>query len=1209
LGDEFGPFAVSPAQLTGLSGGLFQELISRLLAAEAAAAGLSGVVLHTSYQANVGDKGVDALVETAAQTVWIPEGDSAWQFKAGDLGPESCAAELDGATFAHEILNKGGAYRLVLGKAMEPYLVSDREKLLREKAGSLGYNATDDRIIVVDGNQLARWVEKYPSLAVSRLLKGIGQSAAIDFASWTNKQPHQSSLWIPSPPRDDLRNTVLTFLGQSERLDLRIEGASGVGKTRGVLESLRGSKYEQLILYVGSGDDFNASTIHHLLVQDRSADLVIDDCLRQRHKVFAEQLEPGRPVRLITIGDSDTTFVHARPIGLNGLSEKVIDEVLTKNRPLLWSEARRLVVEYCNNNVGWALYLAQGILDNPTSNVGDLINEAGLRDLIINMLGVDGDFLAFSALALFSRYGLDGERHEELELIAAGLGLPLDDLEAASLKLEERGLLTKYGRYRAVSPQPLAVLLATHAWDNLGDRILDSLLPRVDARMAERIFLRAADTGSSGPAAIALNRILGTEGPFRSLGAMAHETTSRLLIQLAIISPKEVAAHLSALIDEASNEDLYELKGIRRNLIWTLEKIVWHSSTFEVAADILLRLALAENETFGNNATGTWIGLFGSLLPSTAARPVDRLSYLQRQASDDSSAVRMLAVRAAGKALDVHESTMVSGELQGGVIVEPRGTPPTYADLWSYIESQIELLRVRAIEDEEAEIRVAASEALIAAIHPFLENEVCRGALFDALADLPIEMRRTVWTAIRHLEALFDQVSSPEFAAATGSSHDVSPRRAGLALLIERLPRLDDLDDLKSLAASRRWEFPDGELEKHLIALARSLPVDQVVSTALELLSGTRPAEASYELGAVLHAVASGNRTLRTLAGVAEAGNIAGIVGYLYASIRAGDDGSFDTFLDGEYGVDLDPAMRLTITVRGPQSETGWRRLLDLEQDLPVSIGAPRLFGWHVDVDERKLQTLLANWLQRIATQDDYNAAVDVVAMMTYRRTDLSAETEALIWTLVQLRPEFKDLGRQEHDWTVLASRGLRTNAESLLLSLMQQIDAGSLDTFSGSEEQRLLEAAVKAAGPSCVDQVLSAVQESSWRLQLNARGWLADALPTTNVIDWVGDDPARAQVVASLVAVGNGMPSPLVQFLLSTFEDDGVAGALHAGFLTGSWTGNESGRIYRQIEQLETWTSDRNLQSGVKRWARSVIGQLKERLAAVLQEEAERER
>jgi hypothetical protein len=1206
MNNEFGPFSVNPAQVAGLGGSLFQELVSRLLAAEVA--DLSGVNLSTSYQANVGDRGVDAGLYAANETKWVPAGNSAWQFKAGDLGPKGCAKEFAGATRAQEIVKQGGKYRLVLGKGLEDHLIAAREKELRAKAKTLGFDTSGDRFKVMDGNQLARWLESYPALAVSNVIRGVGHNA-IDFDKWQRSQSHQTT-WVKSAERDELRSAVQTFLGQSSKLDFRIEGVSGLGKTRGVLEALRGSKYEPLVLYVGNADDLSYPLIDHLNVQRRTAVVVVDECARQRHKVLAEQIEIGSPIRLITIGERDADSIRSWPIRISPLPAEILGDILMQSYPGFWPEAKRIVVANCAGNVRWALLLGEAILANPKASAGNLLDADEMRHLVLGMLSEDTDFLAFSALALFSRYGLDREKRAELESIAAGLDIPIQQLMDASRKLEQLGLVSKHGRFRSVTPQPLAVLLASHAWEELGDRILNTLLPSLDASFAERLFLRAADIGSAGPAAIALNRILGMDGPFASLAAMAEDTSSRLLIQLAIICPDEAAAHLDGLISEATDQDLRDLKSIRRNLVWTLEKLVWHSATFEVAADMLLRLALSENETFANNATGTWVGLFGGMLPATAAQPTDRIAYLERIAADESADARKLAVAAADHALDVHSTVTVSGELQGGVVVEPRGTPKTYGELWAYIKLVIALLHERATADVDEEIRESATKALIGAIHPTLENEIVRESLFDVLASLPVDARRRVWTEVNHLQALFDRVETSEFAATTSSSPDVTGRRTGLALLIERLPAPDDLDELTALAASRRWEWDDNELERRIVEAARALPAAQAIESMLRLLASQPPAEASYELGAALYAVAPGTKTLAALVGLVDAGNVAGLVGYLYARLHDGHEDTFDSFLDGELGSQLDAATRLTITVRGPKSAAGWVRVLELMKVLPVHVGAPRLFGWHADLEEDRISTLLADWLPKIETQPDYNFAVDVAAMMVYQRPKLSEETERRIAELVNLRSKFGEIGQQGWDWVQLARRGLTDDADGLLTNLLEQIEAGALNVYEGSEEQTLLREVIAKAGAPSLDGVFGALQRGSWRLQMDFRGWLANVYAPTDVIAWVAKDIQRARLVASVTGVGEGLPSQIVQFLLGNFgTDEEVASSLYGDFISGSSWGNESARLNAQISQLSGWVADKDQPAGVKSWARKRITSLKRRLDTVLEEEAEGDR
>src|SRR4051794_18144828 len=217
-----------------------------------------------------------------------------------------------------------------------------------------------------------------------------------------------------------------------------------------------------------------------------------------------------------------------------------------------------------------------------------------------------------------------------------------------------------------------------------------------------------------------------------------------------------------------------------------------------------------------------------------------------------------------------------------------------WPEAWDYVRSAVALLSARANNDSEQSIRDAATKALVDAIHPFLAQQTVRDALFDALATLPTEGRRRAWTEVNHLRALFDRVDSPEFGEAIKSEHDTSARRAGLDILMKRLPAPDSLEELSVLAAAHRWEWEDGELQQKIITVAQSIPADQAASSLLSLASSTPPPEAAFEIGAALYAVAAGDQSLAKLAALADGGNLASLTGHLYGGINAGDNGAFD---------------------------------------------------------------------------------------------------------------------------------------------------------------------------------------------------------------------------------------------------------------------------------------------------------------------------
>ena len=100
-----------------------------------------------------------------------------------------------------------------------------------------------------------------------------------------------------------------------------------------------------------------------------------------------------------------------------------------------------------------------------------------------------------------------------------------------------------------------------------------------------------------------------------------------------------------------------------------LEKIAVWGKLFQDAARLLLVLGEAENENWGNNASGIFVGLFspayGQVAP-TECSPQERFVVLKEAMESDSQERRKLALRACSTALETdHFSRMVGAEHQG----------------------------------------------------------------------------------------------------------------------------------------------------------------------------------------------------------------------------------------------------------------------------------------------------------------------------------------------------------------------------------------------------------------------------------------------------------------------------------------------------------------------------------------------------------------
>ncbi len=1187
----FGPFSVSAEQVERL-GQSFTPFVNRLLDIESAVALLAGADLRTTYRENLGDGGVDAGVSNAVGTRWVPAGTSAWQFKAGDPGNAGVADEFGGAHRARSIVDSGGKYILVIGKALNDQRVDARRSALADRAAELGLTVEDETFQVLDANALARWAQEYPSLAASPLLRGMSE-AVLDFNFWARSNRHNSK-WISSDSRMLVRDQVNHLITESEFPDLRIAGVSGLGKTRAVLEALRDQPYESLVVYIYQADALPASVIPTLLTQGREAIVVIDDCSAKQHETLAGLILSDSQLKLITIGEPDAYVTRSPSIDLAALDDNALEEVLVTNEPNLWREARRVVVDASAGNVRLALLMAAALVRHPELSASELLTRDTIKQFITTQLPDGSLFLGCSVLALFTSIGFEAELAAEIELVADALNIPLLDLQTALQVLADSGLASSHGRYRSVDPHPLAVYLARQAWGVLGDQIVTELIPRASNGLAERLLIRAAQIGDYAPTKNAVNRILAPDGPFSSLEVMSQKGRALLLPQMAVVSPDQMSAHLSTLLRVATTDQLRAAAPIRRSLVWALEKLVWHRRTFAEAADALLRLAQVETEAFSNNATGSWTELFGLMLPGTAAVPAQRAEYLQSVAESRERELRLLAVSAAARGLSVHEWIVVSGELQGGVVVEPRGTPTTWDEVHDYQTAMIQILR-KLVDDTSPEVAETAFVALIKALHPLLEVEQLRPSLIASFSTLGAGTLSRVWTEVYRLDGLSKRTGDDQFASA-------------LRDFANGLPPATDLDRLKAVVHTRLWDVGDqGELRQKILD-AIGPDSHDAEATLLGLLNETIPA--AYDVGGALAEVSNDiPSTLAQLVIHWNTGNDLALVGFLRGLIKRGNATAFDEFLDDPLGRELPPEMRLALTVRGPSSSDAKARLWSLSEMVPVSRAASQVFSWKGELSDSELAQLLESWLDRLDDQQDYDAVVELLSLNLYSRDMPSAELNPLVGTVIKRRTEFPDMGRRDWDWSELAKRQLEIDPPVVLQTLLKLVSDETAYIPPGEQDLEVLRLAIDKTQPVGWVEVMEQIEAGSWQLQMDGAGWLAESAPVDVVQSWVGDSLPRARTVASVTPVRRTEPTDVIRFLLGSFgSDDQVRSTLFSNLISGTWIGHESARISGLIEQLKDWARLEPRESPVRNWALDGITSLERQLQSTQRREAERD-
>jgi hypothetical protein len=1182
-----GPFEVSAEQIERL-GAAFTQFVNQLLILESADLSMLGHELRVDSQDETGDGGIDAGLTATKGSTWIPIAKSGWQFKRGDNAPAKCKEELEGAKWAHELIGSGASYTLALGRRLGDQKIERRLRALVGKAQELGLlvNNNDDRIRVLDANALARWASEFPSFAISRLLGGPG-GGVIDFGTWSRSQRHQGE-WVGSDDRDQLISRIRDVLADPAQGEVRIQGESGIGKTRLVMEAMRTQELQPLVAYVPDAGNIAEETLGYVLSTGRTLILVVDECSGRAHEKLAERITLDSTVRLVSIGDDDGYSLRSPVLEVEAMSDDSLDGFLRRNFSPLPAEIRRFVVQQSSGNVRLAALLGGRLLDVGEAQAADLIQKEDLSHILLP----EGRTLHLATfLALFTRVGWEREVEHQLESIAEYAATSPADLREVGQELDGRGLLIRQGRYRAVTPHPLAVLLAAERWREQGQSIVDELLPRLDPELQLSLFSRVADLGRYEPARKVLRTLMAETGPFGTLTSIDEHDLGRLLTQLAIVAPEETAHHLARLIDAEPLDQLWSLVQSRRDLVWTLEKLAWHRGTFDLAANALIKLARAENESWANNATGTWTALFGTGLPATAATPDERLRYLRLCAESEIREIRALVAGACSRGLSPHEWVSVSGELQAGAYVEPRGGVKTYQEASHHRASLVEIL-AELSDDDDAGVSRAAEDALISALFPFIGDSLMRPALIPALVNLRGDAAHRLRREIQRERILLKQIDRPQTIT-------------GLEELERALPRPAAVEELMTLLELGPWELEHGELRGRVERLTEELVHADAVDEILSWLS-ERPLPGGWFLGHTLAAHVEtlpwlGDRLLNFLEF-----NLSVLAGYLTGLVDSGMVGASDEFLDQERSVVLSPSHVLELTTRGPETHRAKERLIEIIPQLSVEEGTYGTIRWQPALADEEVVLLLADWSSRMLSQSGYNALIDWLSLWYHRDRDLPAQARVEVLGLLKRRLEFPDLGNERWDWAQIAKRFVPTHSSEVARVLLDLVSEKDLIFLDSDEEAEILRSAAQVSPLELWTEVAQRLEREDWRIAMDLRSWFTEAIPVDVLADWVQDSVRRARLLAGIAHAGAGVPSDAARFLLVRFgHDDEVRSLLVGDYLSGSWMGPESSRIENLIHQLGEWLAPEE-PPAVRDWATELIGQLEERKAAVVEREAE---
>lgn len=703
------------------------ELLKYLLHLEAQSSGIQQSAISVALNINAGDGGEDGRIkweEGPATTDFLPSRFVQFQCKATDMGPASCANEVVGndskiKPMVNAALMDGATYILFVNKTLNEQQIQARIEAIRskfiEKSADYAETASID---IYDASKIASWINLYLSaiVLVSEYVKRTIVSGMQTWEFW-RKGEDISIPFILDEDREEFIASIRSTLSQPKQA-IRLIGGSGLGKTRLALEVFRAQSDEDFlytqVVYCDMANEipgFSAQVID-LVKEGIECILIVDNCTLALHQQLVKTItHPSSSISLLTLdysGTDDTPFIEIKPMANEHI--KAMLETVYKDK----IKDLHKIVDFAHGFPQMAVLLAKARLkDDP--EMGSLTDPVLLEKMLWgNDESNENAKQAIQGFALFEKFGISDDVEDQFDFIANNV-VELSPKECFRhiTDFKRKGIIDQKGRFGSVVPKPLAIRLSAEFWGKMRTSDAITLIEKdFPGDLANALCTNIAKLDFMPHVKEIVADLCGEQRPFGQAEVILSNLGSRLFRSLVEVNPEATMNALYRVLSPMSKEEILSITGdVRRNLIWSLEKLSFRKLEFQNAARLLLRLAVSENESWSNNATGQFVQLFQTYLSGTEAPPGLRLVIIDEAIESGDSQQLEIVIKALEKAISFgYDSRSGGAESQGSGKPLKDWEPKIWQDVFDYWDGAIKRLTDIIITNET--LKESAKQAI-----------------------------------------------------------------------------------------------------------------------------------------------------------------------------------------------------------------------------------------------------------------------------------------------------------------------------------------------------------------------------------------------------------------------------------------------------------------------------------------------------------------
>lgn len=510
---------------------------------------------------------------------------------------------------------------------------------------------------------------------------------------------------------------IIAQLRNDDEPTLLLTALSGMGKSKLIYEAFKGTERDPNRYYSKYDDNREQllGELKQILKKNYDSDgiVIIDDCpMELVSDVIATRNQYNRQFRLILVHhdyfneelDKIKSFpiIRLRPKEMEEtigrfISEKLGENEVNKNDI---EEIKKLAEGYPQ----MAIDLVRAYQENDTA--GPEAVEHLMPKLLSLTAGKENEEKkVWQTLSLCMPFPYKEATHDGfIFLISENLITPLDGMDYVSRRSIAASLVQKYtptliderGMWLYVRPFPLAVWLTAQWFKNvcntqvhfkeLIERIKkqpESVQNAISEGFCKHIQQMSGNKEAFKMVAKLVNADI--ERPFFDEENLCSGLGSKLFLAMSTVNPAAIASSLKRVM---GNKDIPWLKEHfdgdgRRNVVWALERLCFAAESYYDGVMMMARLAAAENEDIGNNATGQLIQLFHIALAGTEVNLSERLQTL-KELVNAGEEYELLLVRCFDAAFRNNGFTKMGGAEKFGFENRKDYTPDTWQEIYDY---------------------------------------------------------------------------------------------------------------------------------------------------------------------------------------------------------------------------------------------------------------------------------------------------------------------------------------------------------------------------------------------------------------------------------------------------------------------------------------------------------------------------------------------